>query len=93
VKQERLLRSCPPVIVATPGRLWDLIRHGHKHVSHLEQLSFFVLDEADRMVQQVGWWSSTLHMEQCVAYGAVCYTWSRTLHMEMYVTYGAVRCT
>jgi ATP-dependent RNA helicase DDX24/MAK5 len=53
VKQERLLRSCPPVIVATPGRLWDLIRHGHKHVSDLEQLSFFVLDEADRMVQQV----------------------------------------
>jgi hypothetical protein len=28
--------------------------HGHKHVSDLEQLSFFVLDEADRMVQQVG---------------------------------------
>jgi ATP-dependent RNA helicase DDX24/MAK5 len=54
VKQERLLRSCPPVVVATPGRLWDLIRHGHKHVSDLEQLSFFVLDEADRMVQQVG---------------------------------------
>jgi ATP-dependent RNA helicase DDX24/MAK5 len=54
VKQERLLRSCPPVIVATPGRLWDLIQHGHKHVSALEHLSFFVLDEADRMVQQVG---------------------------------------
>ncbi|KAF6262592.1 hypothetical protein COO60DRAFT_1699171 [Scenedesmus sp. NREL 46B-D3] len=52
VKQERLLRSCPPVIVATPGRLWDLIRHGHKHVANLEHLSFFVLDEADRMVQQ-----------------------------------------
>ncbi|WIA42626.1 hypothetical protein OEZ86_008599 [Tetradesmus obliquus] len=54
VKQERLLRSCPPVVVATPGRLWDLMRHGHKHVSELDQLSFFVLDEADRMVQQVG---------------------------------------
>jgi hypothetical protein len=70
VKQERLLRSCPPVIVATlhyitystqqgvgtpatPGRLWDLIRHGHKHVSDLEHLSFFLLDEADHMAQQV----------------------------------------
>ncbi|WIA42627.1 hypothetical protein OEZ86_008600 [Tetradesmus obliquus] len=28
------------------------MRHGHKHVSELDQLSFFVLDEADRMVQQ-----------------------------------------
>lgn len=51
--QERMLRSCPPVVVATPGRLWDLITHGNKHLSHLEGLSFFVLDEADRMVQQV----------------------------------------
>jgi superfamily II DNA/RNA helicase len=39
--------------VATPGRLWDLITHGAKHLSHLDDLSFFVLDEADRMVQQV----------------------------------------
>jgi hypothetical protein len=31
--------------------------HGHKHVSDLEQLSFFVLDAADRMVQQVGAYS------------------------------------
>lgn len=48
-----MLRSCPPVVVATPGRLWDLITHGNKHLSHLDGLSFFVLDEADRMVQQV----------------------------------------
>jgi superfamily II DNA/RNA helicase len=33
--------------------LWDLITHGQQHVAHLEGLSFFVLDEADRMVQQV----------------------------------------
>ena len=24
-KQQRLLRKCPEIIVATPGRLWDLI--------------------------------------------------------------------
>jgi ATP-dependent RNA helicase DDX24/MAK5 len=55
--QERLLRARPPVVVATPGRLWDLITHGHSHLSDLDSLSFFVLDEADRMVQQVrrGW--------------------------------------
>lgn len=51
--QERLLRGCPSVVVATPGRLWDLITHGAQHLSHLDDLSFFVLDEADRMVQQV----------------------------------------
>jgi hypothetical protein len=51
--QERMLKSCPPVVVATPGRLWDLITHGAAHLSHLDDLSFFVLDEADRMVQQV----------------------------------------
>lgn len=50
-----MLRSCPPVVVATPGRLWDLITHGTKHLSRLDDLSFFVLDEADRMVQQVRW--------------------------------------
>jgi len=54
VKQERLLRARPQVVVATPGRLWDLITHGQQHLCDLEQLSFFVLDEADRMVQQVG---------------------------------------
>ena len=24
-KQQRLLRKCPEIVVATPGRLWDLI--------------------------------------------------------------------
>jgi ATP-dependent RNA helicase DDX24/MAK5 len=51
-----MLRSCPPVVVATPGRLWDLIKHGQQHLSHMDDLSFFVLDEADRMVQQVCVW-------------------------------------
>jgi ATP-dependent RNA helicase DDX24/MAK5 len=53
VKQDRLLRQKPPVVVATPGRLWDLMRQGQQHLCDLSRLSFFVLDEADRMVQQV----------------------------------------
>ena len=53
VKQERLLRAAPQVVVATPGRLWDLMRHGQPHLTQLDSLSFFVLDEADRMMQQV----------------------------------------
>lgn len=51
-KQERLLKRQPPVVVATPGRLWELMRDGYPHISNLLSLSFLVIDEADRMVQQ-----------------------------------------
>lgn len=51
-KQQRLLRKCPEIIVATPGRLWDLISEGEEHVSRLEDLRYLVIDEADRMVEQ-----------------------------------------
>lgn len=34
------------VIVATPGRLWDLMRDGQPHVTNLDRLSFLVIDEA-----------------------------------------------
>ena len=39
-------------MVATPGRLWQLIDEGSPHLAQLKDLSFLVLDEADRMVQQ-----------------------------------------
>ena len=51
-KQERLLRANPELVVATPGRLWELMRDGHQHLTQLDDLSFITLDEADRMVQQ-----------------------------------------
>ncbi|OMO95308.1 hypothetical protein COLO4_15998 [Corchorus olitorius] len=50
-KQERLLKTRPEIIVGTPGRLWELISDGEKHLTELHSLSFFVLDEADRMVE------------------------------------------
>ena len=31
-KQERLLGYKPPVVVATPGRLWDVMRGGSAHL-------------------------------------------------------------
>ena len=40
------------VVVATPGRLWELMQEGHAHLTDMSSLTFFVLDEADRMVQQ-----------------------------------------
>ncbi|XP_015887722.3 DEAD-box ATP-dependent RNA helicase 13 [Ziziphus jujuba] len=50
-KQERLLKSRPEIIVGTPGRLWELMSGGDKHLVELHSLSFFVLDEADRMIE------------------------------------------
>ncbi|CAN1144784.1 DEAD-box ATP-dependent RNA helicase 13 [Linum perenne] len=50
-KQERLLRGRPEIIVGTPGRLWELMSGGEEHLVQLHSLSFFVLDEADRMIE------------------------------------------
>ncbi|XP_020580328.1 DEAD-box ATP-dependent RNA helicase 13 isoform X3 [Phalaenopsis equestris] len=50
-KQERLLRSRPEIVVGTPGRLWELMSGGNEHLVELHSLSFFVLDEADRMIE------------------------------------------
>ncbi|XP_058101428.1 DEAD-box ATP-dependent RNA helicase 13 [Magnolia sinica] len=50
-KQERLLKRRPEIIVGTPGRLWELMSGGGQHLAELHALSFFVLDEADRMIE------------------------------------------
>lgn len=41
------LRNGTDILVATPGRLLDLMNQGYIHLDHLE---IFVLDEADRML-------------------------------------------
>lgn len=46
VPQVRALRGGPEIIVATPGRLLDLMNQGYINLSAVE---IFVLDEADRM--------------------------------------------
>ncbi|MCO5591617.1 hypothetical protein L7F22_045606 [Adiantum nelumboides] len=51
-KQERLLKRRPQVVVGTPGRLWELMSAGDQHLTELHYLSFFVLDEADRMIEK-----------------------------------------
>ncbi|HDZ21746.1 hypothetical protein LCGC14_0285080 [marine sediment metagenome] len=45
--QEKALKRGPDILVATPGRLLDLM--GQKLIS-LKHLEYFVLDEADRML-------------------------------------------
>jgi ATP-dependent RNA helicase RhlE len=46
-KQVRKLKAGMDVLVATPGRLLDLMGQGHVH---LEDIEVLVLDEADRML-------------------------------------------
>lgn len=41
------------VIVATPGRLWEVVSEGHGWVEKLKKgLKFLVVDEADRLLQE-----------------------------------------
>lgn len=37
-KQRRMLKRRPEIIIATPGRLWDLIKEKHPHLLNLRQL-------------------------------------------------------
>ncbi len=46
-KQEIALRACPDLLVATPGRLLDLMQ---QRLVRLDGVTHFVLDEADRML-------------------------------------------
>jgi ATP-dependent RNA helicase DDX24/MAK5 len=51
-KQERLLSRKPHIVVATPGRLWELVLAGKEHVTNLHLVRQFVLDEADRLTEK-----------------------------------------
>lgn len=46
-QQARRLERGPEIIVATPGRLMDMLDRGHLHLRHV---NFVVLDEVDRML-------------------------------------------
>ncbi|HUQ71921.1 MAG TPA: DEAD/DEAH box helicase [Planctomycetaceae bacterium] len=50
--QIRAMRQGVDVLIATPGRLCDLMQQGHVR---LDRLEIFVLDEADRMLD-MGFW-------------------------------------
>ncbi|ODN05959.1 ATP-dependent RNA helicase DDX24 [Orchesella cincta] len=51
-KQERLLRGRPDVVIATPGRLWELVHEGDPHLSTINQIKYLAIDETDRMVEK-----------------------------------------
>ncbi|KAF9119453.1 ATP-dependent RNA helicase [Mortierella sp. GBA39] len=50
-KQTRQLDRNPAIVVATPGRLWELISTNPTYSERLIQARFLVLDEADRMLE------------------------------------------
>ncbi|XP_026789609.3 ATP-dependent RNA helicase DDX24 [Pangasianodon hypophthalmus] len=51
-KQDRMLKRRPEIVIATPGRLWEMIQDKHPHLRNLRQLRCLVIDEADRMVEK-----------------------------------------
>lgn len=51
-KQLRLLKRRPEIVVATPGRLWELVDQNTPHLSDVSNVRYLVIDEADRMVEK-----------------------------------------
>ena len=51
VKQLKQLSKNPEIIVATPGRLWEIIESEDIFIN-FKNLRFFVIDEADRMMEK-----------------------------------------
>lgn len=58
--QDRGLRLGADIVIATPGRLLALIRMGHISLS---KVSFFILDEADRMLD-MGFLNDIMQLER-----------------------------
>jgi ATP-dependent RNA helicase DDX5/DBP2 len=85
-QQDEFQTNCPDLLVATPGRLLDLLRDG---TVNLRRVTYFVVDEVDRLIALDGAWGLTLNdfvrdMEfvsslirpdrQCVMCSATCTT-------------------
>ncbi|KAF9557627.1 DEAD-domain-containing protein [Agrocybe pediades] len=50
-KQRRIIDRGVDVMVATPGRLWDILEDDDDLARDIRNLRFLVLDEADRMIE------------------------------------------
>jgi ATP-dependent RNA helicase DDX24/MAK5 len=51
LKQRRFLTRGADIIVATPGRLWDLCKEDEELTVGIKGIKFLVVDEADRMIE------------------------------------------
>ncbi|KZC07676.1 ATP-dependent RNA helicase DDX24 [Dufourea novaeangliae] len=52
VKQERILSKGPEIVIATPGRLWELIQQGNPHLNQVDSIKYLAIDETDRMLEK-----------------------------------------
>ncbi|KAG9028583.1 ATP-dependent RNA helicase [Tulasnella sp. JGI-2019a] len=50
-KQKRIIKRGMDVMIATPGRLWDIMSEDESVADSIRQIRFLVLDEADRMIE------------------------------------------
>ncbi|KIY47368.1 ATP-dependent RNA helicase [Fistulina hepatica ATCC 64428] len=50
-KHRRILDRGVDVLVATPGRLWDIVQDDNDLANEIKHIKFLVLDEADRMIE------------------------------------------
>jgi ATP-dependent RNA helicase DDX24/MAK5 len=39
-KQERMLKKCPEIVVATPGRFWELVKEGNPFLQQVDRLPY-----------------------------------------------------
>ena len=54
--KETLMNNCPHIVVGTPGRILTLVRDKALNTKHLKH---FILDECDKVLDQLGKWSSS----------------------------------
>lgn len=52
VKQERVLKGNPHIVIGTPGRIWELFQDGNEHLQKMTSLRYLVVDETDRMAEK-----------------------------------------
>ncbi|CDK28660.1 unnamed protein product [Kuraishia capsulata CBS 1993] len=51
LKQERLLRYGPQILIVTPGRFFELLEKNEEIAKRVSRAKIFVFDEADRLLQ------------------------------------------
>ncbi|NXS84403.1 DX39B helicase, partial [Erpornis zantholeuca] len=52
--EEVLKKNCPHIVVGTPGRILALARNKSLNLKHIKH---FILDECDKMLEQLGGWA------------------------------------
>uniref|UniRef100_A0A6M2E2X3 Putative secreted protein n=1 Tax=Amblyomma tuberculatum TaxID=48802 RepID=A0A6M2E2X3_9ACAR len=67
--EEVLRSSCPHVVVGTPGRVLALVRSRKLQLKHIKH---FVLDECDKMLEQLGMYIPSLKQLLSVSIAVGC---------------------